>query len=97
MQDRIRSLLPEMPSAVARVAAYLLEHPQAPLTLSIGAASKRGPRPRRHAFRRTMAIRVRELRADRNESVVAPRSTHGPRRSEASSARMTPRRTCYAC
>ena len=36
MQDRIRSLLPEMPSAVARVAAYLLEHPQAPLTLSIG-------------------------------------------------------------
>jgi DNA-binding MurR/RpiR family transcriptional regulator len=36
VQDRIRSLLPEMPSAVARVAAYLLEHPQAPLTLSIG-------------------------------------------------------------
>ena len=36
VQDRIRYLLPEMPSAVARVAAYLLEHPQAPLTLSIG-------------------------------------------------------------
>ena len=36
VQDRIRSLLPEMPSAVARVATYLLEHPQAPLTLSIG-------------------------------------------------------------
>jgi DNA-binding MurR/RpiR family transcriptional regulator len=36
VQDRVRSLLPEMPSAVARVAAYLLEHPQAPLTLSIG-------------------------------------------------------------
>jgi DNA-binding MurR/RpiR family transcriptional regulator len=36
VQDRIRSLMPEMPSAVARVAAYLLEHPQAPLTLSIG-------------------------------------------------------------
>ena len=36
VQDRIRSLLPEMPSAVARVAEYLLEHPQAPLTLSIG-------------------------------------------------------------
>jgi DNA-binding MurR/RpiR family transcriptional regulator len=36
VQDRIRSLLPEMPSAVARVAGYLLEHPQAPLTLSIG-------------------------------------------------------------
>jgi DNA-binding MurR/RpiR family transcriptional regulator len=28
--------MPEMPSAVARVAGYLLEHPQAPLTLSIG-------------------------------------------------------------
>jgi DNA-binding MurR/RpiR family transcriptional regulator len=36
VQDRIRSLLPEMPSAVARVAGYLLDHPQAPLTLSIG-------------------------------------------------------------
>jgi len=36
VQDRIRSLLPEMPTAVARVAEYLLEHPQAPLTLSIG-------------------------------------------------------------
>ena len=36
VHDRIRSLLPEMPSAVARVAEYLLEHPQAPLTLSIG-------------------------------------------------------------
>jgi DNA-binding MurR/RpiR family transcriptional regulator len=36
VQDRIRSLLPEMPSAVARVAAHLLAHPQAPLTLSIG-------------------------------------------------------------
>jgi DNA-binding MurR/RpiR family transcriptional regulator len=36
VQDRIRSLLPEMPSAVARVAMYLLEHPQAPLTFSIG-------------------------------------------------------------
>jgi DNA-binding MurR/RpiR family transcriptional regulator len=36
VQDRIRSLLPEMPSAVARVAGYLLKHPQAPLTLSIG-------------------------------------------------------------
>jgi DNA-binding MurR/RpiR family transcriptional regulator len=36
VQDRIRSLLAEMPSAVARVAEYLLNHPQAPLTLSIG-------------------------------------------------------------
>lgn len=36
VRDRIRSLLPEMPSAVARVADYLLRHPQAPLTLSIG-------------------------------------------------------------
>ena len=36
VHDRIRSLMPEMPAAVARVAAYLLEHPQAPLTLSIG-------------------------------------------------------------
>ena len=36
VQDRIRSLLPGMPSAVARVAEYLLEDPQAPLTLSIG-------------------------------------------------------------
>lgn len=35
VHDRIRSLLHEMPSAVARVAEYLLEHPQAPLTLSI--------------------------------------------------------------
>ncbi len=36
VQDRIRSLLADMPSAVARVAEYLLKHPQAPLTLSIG-------------------------------------------------------------
>ena len=46
VQDRIRSLLSEMPSAVARVAAYLLEHPQAPLTLSIGElAEKAGASP----------------------------------------------------
>jgi DNA-binding MurR/RpiR family transcriptional regulator len=36
VQDRIRSLLPDMPAAVARVAHYLLKHPEAPLTLSIG-------------------------------------------------------------
>ena len=34
--DLIRSLLPDMPSAVDRVADYLLREPQAPLTLSIG-------------------------------------------------------------
>jgi DNA-binding MurR/RpiR family transcriptional regulator len=46
VQDRIRSLLPEMPSAVARVATYLLEHPEAPLTLSIGElAEKAGASP----------------------------------------------------
>jgi DNA-binding MurR/RpiR family transcriptional regulator len=46
VQDRIRSLQPEMPSAVARVAAYLLEHPQAPLTLSISElAEKAGASP----------------------------------------------------
>ena len=46
VQDRIRSLQPEMPAAVARVAAYLLEHPQAPLTLSIGElAEKAGASP----------------------------------------------------
>ena len=46
VQDRIRSLLPEMPSAVARVAEYLLEDPQAPLTLSIGElAEKAGASP----------------------------------------------------
>jgi DNA-binding MurR/RpiR family transcriptional regulator len=38
--------MPEMPSAVARIAAYLLEHPQAPLTLSIGElAEKAGASP----------------------------------------------------
>lgn len=36
MRDRISSLLPDMPSAVARVANYVLHHPQAPLALSIG-------------------------------------------------------------
>ena len=39
--DRIRSLLPDMPSAVARVADYLLREPQAPLTLSIGELAER--------------------------------------------------------
>ena len=29
-------MLPEMPAAIAKVAEYVLEHPQAPLTLSIG-------------------------------------------------------------
>ncbi|HEX8511133.1 MAG TPA: MurR/RpiR family transcriptional regulator [Propionibacteriaceae bacterium] len=36
MRDRISALLPDMPSAVARVADYVLQHPQGPLTLSIG-------------------------------------------------------------
>jgi len=34
--DRIKALQPDMPTALARVADYLLLHPQAPLTLSIG-------------------------------------------------------------
>lgn len=34
--DRIQALQPDMPAALARVADYLLTHPQAPLTLSIG-------------------------------------------------------------
>jgi DNA-binding MurR/RpiR family transcriptional regulator len=34
--DRIKALQPDMPAALARVADYLLLHPQAPLTLSIG-------------------------------------------------------------
>ena len=46
VQDRIRSLLPDMPAAVARVADYLLKHPEAPLTLSIGElAEKAGASP----------------------------------------------------
>jgi DNA-binding MurR/RpiR family transcriptional regulator len=36
VRDRIQSMLPEMPAAIAKVAEYVLEHPQAPLTLSIG-------------------------------------------------------------
>lgn len=36
MADRIAALRPDMPSAVARVADYLLREPQAPLTMSIG-------------------------------------------------------------
>ncbi len=39
--DRIRAILPDMPSAVARVADYLLREPQAPLTLSIGDVAER--------------------------------------------------------
>jgi DNA-binding MurR/RpiR family transcriptional regulator len=39
--DRIRALLPDMPSAVARVADYLLREPEAPLTLSINELADR--------------------------------------------------------
>jgi DNA-binding MurR/RpiR family transcriptional regulator len=39
--DRIRTLLPDMPSAMARVADFLLREPQAPLTLSIGELAER--------------------------------------------------------
>ena len=38
---RIRAMLPEMPAATARVAYYLLENPQAPLTLAIGDLAER--------------------------------------------------------
>lgn len=38
---RIRTMLPEMPAATARVAYYLLENPQAPLTLAIGDLAER--------------------------------------------------------
>ncbi len=41
VSDRIRALLPEMPSAVARVADYLLRQPEAPLTLAIGDLAQR--------------------------------------------------------
>ncbi len=41
MGDRIRSVLSEMPSAVARVADYVLRNPQGPLTLSIGELAER--------------------------------------------------------
>ena len=41
MADRIRALLPDMPSAVARVADFLLREPQAPLTLSINDLAER--------------------------------------------------------
>ncbi len=41
MEQRIRALLPEMPSATAKVALFLLENPQAPLTLSIGELAER--------------------------------------------------------
>ena len=101
MPDRIRSLLSEMPSAVARVAAYLLEHPQAPLTLSIGElAEKAGASPATVTrFCRTIGYPgYVELRsASLPTSAVAPRSTHGRRRSEASSARPTRRRICCGC
>lgn len=36
MADRISAIRPDMPSAVARVADYLLREPRAPLTMSIG-------------------------------------------------------------
>jgi DNA-binding MurR/RpiR family transcriptional regulator len=39
--DRIRALLPDMPSAVARVADYLLREQEAPLTLSINELADR--------------------------------------------------------
>jgi DNA-binding MurR/RpiR family transcriptional regulator len=39
--NRIRSKLPEMSGAMAKIAAYLLEHPQAPLQLSIGELAKK--------------------------------------------------------
>ena len=39
--DRVRALQPDMPAALARVADYLLENPQAPLTLSIGELAER--------------------------------------------------------
>lgn len=41
VENRIRSALPELPAALARVADYLLAHPQAPLTLSIGELAER--------------------------------------------------------
>ena len=33
--NRIQAKLPDMPAAMAKIGAYLLEHPQAPLELSI--------------------------------------------------------------
>ena len=33
--NRIQAKLPEMPAAMAKIAAFLIEHPQAPLELSI--------------------------------------------------------------
>jgi len=36
VSNRIRSLLPEMSGTMSKIAEYLLEHPQAPLKLSIG-------------------------------------------------------------
>ena len=101
VQDRIRSLLPEMPSAVARVAEYLLEHPQAPLTLSIGElAEQAGASPATVTrFCRTIGYPgYVELRVGIATDVGRSASLDSwTRRSEASSARTTPRRTCCGC
>ena len=41
VEHRIRSALPELPAALARVGDYLLANPQAPLTLAIGELAER--------------------------------------------------------
>ena len=96
-------MLPDMPSAVARVADYLLRDPQAPLTLSIGELAEQAGTSPATVTRFCRMIGYSgyvELRVSIATDVGARTSstwTPGPPRSAAGSVRTTRPRTCSGC
>ena len=103
--DRIRAILPDMPSAVARVADYLLREPQAPLTLSIGDLAERAATSAATVTRFCRMIGYSgyvEMRVGiatevgRRATVIRPR-TPGPPRSAVDSVPTTRPRNSSGC